>query len=273
MKTRKVFSHLGDLLTLRGYSKKKTRGQSYFVWRLPNSFVLYNFTGKLGENKIFIDAEHTDLYNLLTQVKGVIPPDQGITKNNKFEEFKAKKINPHTGITEYEGWKFQFLDSNAANAFLDICEEYDNGGIQSAIEKSKAFELITTKETGRNTTIKARVGQQQFKKKLFGYWRCCAVTGCTVLPMLRASHIKPWSKSTDIERLDHFNGLLLLPNLDALFDAGYITFLENGKIEISKILPPNEYQAFGISDSMRLRKLNPAHIPYLKYHNNFIFNN
>ena len=44
--------------------------------------------------------------------------------------------------------------------------------------------------------------------------------------LLRAFHIWSWALcDTDEQRLDVFNGLLLSPNLDALFDGGWLTFM------------------------------------------------
>ena len=56
-----------------------------------------------------------------------------------------------------------------------------------------------------------RIGQDLFRAAVVDYWQGrCGVTGLDVVPLLRASHIKPWSKcATDEERLDVFNGLLL----------------------------------------------------------------
>ena len=48
------------------------------------------------------------------------------------------------------------------------------------------------------------------------------MSGITSTWILIASHIKPWRVSNNNERLDVYNGLLLLPNLDKLFDKGYI---------------------------------------------------
>jgi putative restriction endonuclease len=71
--------------------------------------------------------------------------------------------------------------------------------------------------------IVQRVGQDLFRNALMDYWqgRCC-VTGLAISALLRASHIKPWAKcDSDNERLDVFNGLLLAPHVDALFDGGF----------------------------------------------------
>ena len=46
----------------------------------------------------------------------------------------------------------------------------------------------------------------------------------------RAIH---WSESSNAERLYVFNGLLPSPSLDALFDKGYVSFDEGGRILIS----------------------------------------
>jgi hypothetical protein len=67
------FSGLGDLLTMRGYLWEKAKGQFYWLWRLPNEFPLYCWHGKLGDNKIFIDATFGELAKVLFQIKGIVP--------------------------------------------------------------------------------------------------------------------------------------------------------------------------------------------------------
>jgi len=63
-------------------------------------------------------------------------------------------------------------------------------------------------------------------------------TGVTGREHLRASHIKPWRLSSDAEKLDGHNGLLLSPHIDHLFDRGYITFSDAGEVVFSKRLLP-----------------------------------
>jgi HNH endonuclease len=55
----------------------------------------------------------------------------------------------------------------------------------------------------------------------------------TTRELLRASHIKPWATSSDRERLDPENGLLLSAHLDVLFDSFLISFSDNAEILIS----------------------------------------
>jgi HNH endonuclease len=82
------------------------------------------------------------------------------------------------------------------------------------------------------------------------YWKGCSVTAFPRIDLLVASHIKPWKASNNFERLDVFNGLLLLPNLDRAFELGYISFNEKGTIIISPTLEHPEL--IGIDSTMRL---------------------
>ena len=63
--------------------------------------------------------------------------------------------------------------------------------------------------------------------------RACRITGVTTEEHLRASHCKPWRDASNEERLDGENGLLLTPNIDHLFDRGFIGFEDNGDVIVS----------------------------------------
>jgi hypothetical protein len=75
-----------------------------------------------------------------------------------------------------------------------------------------------------------RVGQDVFREALLRYWNGrCPLTGITDLSLLRASHIVPWAECrTDAHRLDVHNGLLLSALWDAAFDAGLVSFDDDG---------------------------------------------
>src|SRR5690606_11299929 len=102
-------------------------------------------------------------------------------------------------------------------------------------------------------------------------WGCCVVTGVTDERMLNASHIKPWRVADNEERLDPHNGLALVPNLDALFDRGLITFDADGLIRTSTSINVNLLIQLGVKEGMRLQKI-PARLEkYLKYHRQHVF--
>jgi putative restriction endonuclease len=88
-------------------------------------------------------------------------------------------------------------------------------------------------ETEKTQLVKARRGQGIYRTNLEAFEIKCRVTGVTNKRHLRASHIKPWRMSTDFEKLDGNNGLLLSPHIDHLFDQGFISFKDNGELIVS----------------------------------------
>ncbi len=121
--------------------------------------------------------------------------------------------------------------------------------------------------------VKQRVGQEAYRKALIEYWGAsCAVTGFNLTELLRASHAKPWAScENNQERLDVFNGFLLISQLDLLFDKGYISFDDEGDILISSLLDENQKQVLGIYSEMKLRRINDKHKRYLNYHRKNIY--
>jgi len=126
-------------------------------------------------------------------------------------------------------------------------------------------------KTEKEQLISARIGQGNYRNKLINLWKKCAVSKCEITELLIASHIKPWSKSTNIEKLDPYNGLLLLPNYDKLFDKGLISFEDNGKIIISPLIKEEEYKVLGISPNDELFKVYDENKPYLEEHRRIVF--
>jgi hypothetical protein len=157
------------------------------------------------------------------------------------------------------------------NDSKDLLEQSINYTLTNSNE-IQLFDEITTiletpilEETVKERLQFTRIGQERFRKTLIMYWKgCCAVTGCQETRILRASHIKPWRVCNNFERLDVFNGLLLLPNLDAAFDQGLITFDRQGKIMISPSFRKNA-GIMGITENMKIQ-LDERHQPYLAYH-------
>lgn len=122
---------------------------------------------------------------------------------------------------------------------------------------------------------KQRIGQNLFRKALMDYWGgACAVTGLDLSEALRASHAKPWAQcDTDAARLDVFNGFLLSAQLDALFDAGLITFDDQGLLLPSDKLTSVHRLLLGLTGDppQRLRWISLDHLPYLTWHREHIF--
>jgi putative restriction endonuclease len=160
------------------------------------------------------------------------------------------------------------IKNNEPSSFVFKLNHVD----QTATDIAQAMtEFYNLSSTEKDSLIRARLGQGDFRRKLVLYWGGCSVTGLTDFPLLKASHIKPWRVSNNKERLDLYNGLLLIPNLDLLFDLGYISFLDNGQIIFSKTLSDKNIFLLNIDNQYYLRKVNTLHIKYLKYHRENIF--
>ena len=121
-------------------------------------------------------------------------------------------------------------------------------------------------ETEREAINKARIGQGQFRRAQLDEWSACAVTGFRQPNILEASHIKPWKESTNEEKLNRYNGILLSPDIHALFDEGYISFNDDGSIIISGRLDISELEKLGLYPSIRLDHIKEQHKPFLAYH-------
>jgi len=72
--------------------------------------------------------------------------------------------------------------------------------------------------------VKSRRGQGIFRSNVKHFESACRVTGLRQTAHLVASHIKPWRKCTDDEKIDGENGFLLAHHIDHLFDRGFISF-------------------------------------------------
>jgi putative restriction endonuclease len=135
-------------------------------------------------------------------------------------------------------------------------------------DKFRQVTATLPQSTEAERWVVQRVGQGLFRDALLDYWqgRCC-VSGLALPSLLRASHIKPWGKcTTDDERLDVFNGLLLAPHLDALFDGGWISFLDDGTLLTAASLSTPTQLLLGLSGQWRLNDLKPEHASYLAFH-------
>lgn len=129
-------------------------------------------------------------------------------------------------------------------------------------------------DTERMKPGKVRIGQGLFRIRIrqFGEKRC-RITGIRNARLLVASHIKPWKDSTSAERLDGANGLLLTPHVDRLFDRGLISFENDGRVKVSRVVTKRDLQRLGLSE---LRKTNVGAFAaeqavYLGFHRKHVF--
>jgi hypothetical protein len=195
------------------------------------------------------------------------------TQNYKHQDF-------HTGSVHATGTPKHYLivigtDERTSEFSLTGREAFPPTYVSFIADNLEEVQKLLTKmffssnaqnRTTRLMEKKQRIGQDDFRDNLISYWGECAVTGLKEATLLRASHIKPWSDSSDEERLDVYNGLLLSANLDAAFDEGLISFDNQGRIIISSRFSAKEAQLAGIESIMQLKRIERQHKAYLVYH-------
>lgn len=141
---------------------------------------------------------------------------------------KTGPTNPGIGDVDLN---FAYLVNWYLNAYQGITPEIEAESLeQRAEEEILGSDLPPTE---KQSLINARRGQGKFRARVAEIESTCRLTGITDIRFLIASHIKPWSVSSNTERLDGNNGLLLAPHVDRLFDKGFITFNKDGSLIIS----------------------------------------
>jgi predicted restriction endonuclease len=165
---------------------------------------------------------------------------------------------------------FKVLDISELETFLKRAWQLSRTLPNALIGRfEKALAAVSTTE--REATVMQRVGQTLFREGLLALWGGrCAITGLDAPELLRASHAKPWADSSDIERLDVFNGLLLAAHWDAAFDSGLITVSTSGHVVTSAALSDATKEVLRVSDALKIR-VQAQHEPYLKWHREFVF--
>jgi hypothetical protein len=131
--------------------------------------------------------------------------------------------------------------------------------------RARTAGLPRTTEAGR--LVVQRIGQDIFRTALMDYWGArCPLTGIADPALLRASHIVPWAECGDEQRLDVHNGLLLSALWDAAFDAGLVSFADDGTALAGPALGAVARTALGIEQAPRLSNLREAHRANLAAH-------
>jgi putative restriction endonuclease len=123
-------------------------------------------------------------------------------------------------------------------------------------------------ETEREALVQARRGQGVFRANVQFVERACRVTKVERREHLIASHVKPWRDSSNDERLDGENGLLLTPTIDHLFDKGFISFEDGGNLIISPVADSTSLQRMGISTdrAVNVGAFSEGQRRFLEYH-------
>jgi|694.fasta_scaffold129695_3 putative restriction endonuclease len=167
------------------------------------------------------------------------------------------------------GGKVNLLGSDAINiASASVTQDNEAADQRAEREIQNRPDIA---QTTKEQMIQARRGQGQFRSRVERIEKGCRVTGLSIGEHLRASHSKPWRDSTDSEKLDGANGLLLAPHIDHLFDRGYISFEADGALLVSPQLQDEAKQALSVPTGLRTKPFSAEQAAYLEHHRQHVF--
>ena len=194
---------------------KPKKSQDVYIDEWKNDYFYYSGEGRVG------DMQMTGGNKAIWEHQANSKEIHLFQKTDKsgyweyIDQLKLVDLEPYRNIddngNERDAFQFVLLSTTKAiqkNAHPRDGEDYDYN---------------IPNKTERKGLVISRVGQGYYRKKLLKRWGFkCAVTNSSIERILIASHILPWSKSNNAQRLDIGNGILLSPNLDALFDKHII---------------------------------------------------
>jgi hypothetical protein len=163
------------------------------------------------------------------------------------------------------------LLSGQVEAIVDGADQrvYDEADDDNA--EAKLTDRKDIPETEKLQLQKSRRGQGLFRTRVQLIEKMRRVTGLSDKRHLRASHIKPWVRSNDHEKLDGNNGLLLSPHIDHLFDRGYISFASDGSLMLSAWMKSDVLLAWGLDPHLNVGAFGAEQELYLQYHRTDVF--
>jgi len=165
-------------------------------------------------------------------------------------------------LNEYNNLEYYFR--LFADYFGDVVHPYI---LEEQEKELEAIENIAEKKS----KTRARIGQGKYREELLGLCPFCPITMVSDDRLLIASHIKPWAKSNEVEKIDPYNGFMLTPTFDYLFDKGFMSFTNDKKTILSPFLSKMTYSKIGISDNKSFPFLpTEGREEYLEYHRNEI---
>ncbi|MGH8414733.1 MAG: HNH endonuclease [Gammaproteobacteria bacterium] len=128
-------------------------------------------------------------------------------------------------------------------------------------------------DTEKSALVLSRRGQGVFKQRVSLIEHACRVTKVDRPEHLIASHCKPWRDSSNEERLDGENGLLLTPSVDHLFDRGFISFDNDGTLLVSPVAHKPSLTKMGVPADrpVNVGQFSSGQRRFLDFHRDSVF--
>lgn len=156
---------------------------------------------------------------------------------------------------------------------FDAILEKENGPLVFNYGKQKNKSKDSKDKKGSSEVRNARIGQGKYREELLNQCPYCPITMITDERLLIASHIKPWAASNNKEKVDPYNGFMLTPMYDKLFDRGFITFTKDKHIILSDFISSQTWKKIGLkgNEFYMMLPMDEKRINYLRFHQQSVF--
>lgn len=222
-----------------------------------------------------VQTFNNDILHFVLYRVPVAPPRVYMNSNSEYYDFMRAVGLPNISYLSVLKLKD---DKDKIHLYFKIFIDYKSDiiGYKSPDEETEEKEIdnnenISTRK--KQTLIQARVGQGEYRNNLLEECPFCPFTMVNDERLLIASHIKPWAKSDDNEKIDPKNGFMFTPTYDKLFDKGFITFNSDKTLLVSPWLSPMNQKRLGVYTGKLIAQLplDSKREEYLQYHREHIF--
>lgn len=216
-----------------------------------------------------VHEELIDVRDIALNIEGTRTPKDRPKKNDYLEKFNRDYVifNLRSILIVRQDYRESIVTDSVASNLADL-----KLAIQDA---NNSTETKTTEEKQRyiENSVRTRnqAVQRQFRQNLFANnSHCCPVCGYSFEEFLIASHIKPYAECDDTyDAINHYNGLLMCPNHDKVFEgAKHMTIdATTGEIYLSKAAAESKDYSFLAGKRINTVYIDNERRHYLKWHN------
>lgn len=238
------------------------------------SFIVLGFANgqRVITRTLNVKGRPVSINDIALNVQGTRTPVWLPKKNDYLHSFNSDYVCYHlrnflfstkSNISNPQIIVSENIAQSLADLKLTMLDDAINDQVMNEIERQQYIEISVRT---RNQAV-----QNQFRKALFeNNDHICPICGFSFEKFLIASHIVPYSKCEDTyDAINHFNGFLLCPNHDRLFeDAKHMTIEYNtGKIVLSKEAEASKEYGGLVGLSISKNYICNERRHYLKWHN------
>ncbi len=276
----KIVSKVFDVFSSKSISIQRS-GSNWAKQLVKYSLIILGYANRQNyiTRTLKVHSRIVTIEDLSLNIEGTRTPDYLPKKNDYIQKFSTDYIVANLSSYIFDRIKFdrsktvitQSLASDLADLKLEMIDLRSQNKPDDLPDKQQYIELENNIRQ-RNPSI-----QNTFRKSLLERNKeICFICEFSFRKFLIASHIKPYAICDNTyDAINYYNGLLLCPNHDKLFEgAKYMTIEHNsGKIILNDLAKNSNDFAALHGRFIDKRLVNSERKHYLKWHNDQFLKN